>query len=116
MDRTVRSRKMPGQRSVNAWVSEVLREGAIGAVEWNNEGLQIDKETAYRHYFEWGKNRREYRTRAKNSWVREIKRIFGPVVDAEYREVRNDRRYLKFATLETCRAAFRTYAETAGAP
>jgi hypothetical protein len=58
-----------------------------------------------------GKNRLDYRTHAKNSWVREIKRIFGALVDTEYRELSNIDRYLKFAALEKCRVAFRAYAE-----
>jgi hypothetical protein len=96
-------------KSMNAWLSEVLHEEAIGIAEWSSDGLKTDKDTAYRCYFDWCKNQGEYRAHAKNSWVREIKKIFGPLVDTEYRELR-DARYLKFATLETCRAAFQIYA------
>jgi hypothetical protein len=97
-------------KSLNAWLSEVLHEEAIGIAEWSNDGLKIDKDSAYRYYLDWGKNQREYRTHAKNSWVREIKKIFGPLVDTEYRELWDAPRYLKFAALEKCRAAFQTYA------
>jgi hypothetical protein len=96
-------------KSMNAWLSEVLHEEAIGIAAWSSDGLKTDKDTAYRCYFDWCKNQREYRAHAKNSWVREIKRIFGSLVDTEHRELR-DARYLKFATLETCRAAFQSYA------
>jgi hypothetical protein len=98
-------------KSVNTWLSEVLRKGAIGNVKWTNDGFQIGKEVAYSHYSDWSKNRLDYRTHAKNSWVREIKRIFGALVDTEYRELSNIDRYLKFAALEKCRVAFRAYAE-----
>jgi hypothetical protein len=59
-------------KSMNAWLSEVLYEEAIGFAEWSRDGLKTDKDTAYRCYFDWCKNQREYRARAKNSWVREI--------------------------------------------
>jgi hypothetical protein len=97
-------------KSVNAWLSEVLHDEAIGIAEWGSDGLKIDKDTAYRYYFDWGKNRREYRTHAKNSWVREIRKIFGPLVDTEYRELLDHPRYLKFAAIEKCQAAFQTHA------
>jgi hypothetical protein len=99
-------------KSMNAWLSEVLYEEAIGFAEWSRDGLKTDKDTAYRCYFDWCKNQHEYRAHAKNSWVREIKKIFGPLVDTEYRELRDAPRYLKFATLETCRAAFQIYARS----
>jgi hypothetical protein len=97
-------------KSVHAWLSEVLREGAIGTAKWTADGLQIGKETAYLHYRDWSEIRRDYRTHAKNSWVREIKRLFGPLVKTEYRDLRSVTRHLKFAPLEKCRAVFQTYA------
>jgi hypothetical protein len=102
-------------KSMNAWLSEVLQEKAIGIAVWSSDGLKTDKDMAYRCYFDWCKNQSEYRAHAKNSWVREIKKIFGPLVDTEHRELR-DARYLKFATLETCRAAFQTYAGNTAKP
>ncbi len=97
-------------KSVNAWLSEVLHEAAIGSATWTNDGLQISTEAAYWHYGDWSKERLEYRTHAKNSWVREIKKIFGPLVDTEHRELWNVTRYLRFAAPEKCRAAFQAYA------
>jgi hypothetical protein len=86
-----------------------LHQGAIGIAQWSSDGLKTDEDTAYRCYIDWCKNLGEYRAHAKNSWVREIRKIFGPLVDTEYREL-TDARYIKFAALETCRAAFQIYA------
>jgi hypothetical protein len=97
-----------GMKSVNAWLSEVLQDEAIGIAEWDSNGLKTGKDTAYRWYSDWCKNQGEYRAHAKNSWVREIKKIFGALVDTKYLESR-DATYLKFATLEACRAAFQIY-------
>jgi hypothetical protein len=90
-----------------------LHQEAIGIAQWSGDGLKTDKDTAYRCYIDWCKNLGEYRAHAKNSWVREIKKIFGPLVDTEYREL-TDARYIKFAALETCRAAFQIYAAKLG--
>jgi hypothetical protein len=81
-------------KSMNAWLLEVLHEEAIGIAEWSSDGLETDKDTAYKCHIDWCKNRIEYRAHAKNSWVGEIKK--SPLVDTEYRELR-DARYLKFA-------------------
>jgi hypothetical protein len=101
-------------KSVHAWLSEILREGAIGTAKWTADGLQVGKETAYWHYHNWSENRRTYRAHAKNSWVTEINRLFGPLVETEYRDLRSVTKYLKFAPLEKCRAAFQTYARSPG--
>jgi hypothetical protein len=74
----------------------------------------VAAEAAYSHYGDWSKDRIEYRTHAKNSWVREIKKIFGPLVDTEHRELWNVTRYLRLAALEKCRGAFQTYARIPG--
>jgi hypothetical protein len=86
-----------------------LHQGAIGIAQWSSDGLKTDEDTAYRCYIDWCRNLGEYRAHAKNSRVREIRQIFGPLVDTEYREL-TDARYIKFAALETCRAAFQIYA------
>jgi hypothetical protein len=99
-------------KSMNAWLLEVLHEEAIGIAEWSSDGLETDKDTAYKCHIDWCKNRIEYRAHAKNSWVGEIKK--SPLVDTEYRELR-DARYLKFATLvpdglsDLCRKSDQTW-------
>jgi hypothetical protein len=113
LEATVRTEQKK-MKSVNAWLSEVLHEGAIGSAKWTDDGLQISTEAAYSHYGDWSKDRIEYRTHAKNSWVREIKKIFGPLVDTEHRESWNVTRYLRLAALEKCRGAFQTYARIPG--
>ena len=46
-------------RGVEAWVHHILQEGAIGYSVWQDDGLAVSKEDAYKQYLDFSKEQRD---------------------------------------------------------
>jgi hypothetical protein len=103
--------------SVEAWLYQVLQEGAIeqrvqpgGSVvrhEWQATGLNVSKDVAYATYEDFSSRRKEYRPATKSAWSKRLISLLGrslmPIRHvAEGARIRSYR----FAELTECRDQF----------
>jgi hypothetical protein len=94
-------------RDIEAWVYQVLQDGAVGPWHWQKTGLSIEKDAAYGHYVEFTKLHREYRAQGKGEWSKKLRRLLGSTVNDSRRSTGNDRtRHLEFGPLDQCRTVF----------
>jgi hypothetical protein len=93
-----------------AWLYHVLQEGCIGLQLWQDTGLAVSKEIAYRYFEEFSKQQRSWRLEIKDLWSKKIRAALGQcVADTRPNRVRS----FQFAPLADCRRQFETHA---GAP
>jgi hypothetical protein len=111
-------------RGTTSWLYDVLQEGAIGYNKWGEDGLTIEKTSAYQHYKEFSKERREWQPEIKDLWSKKIRKVLSPCVEDVRETIGAQRvRSLKFASLADCRRQFEAHVgapdiewESAGAP
>jgi hypothetical protein len=103
--------KLHSLRGTDAWLAQVLHDGAIGDDKWGTERLTIDKDTAYQHYQAFSKDQREFKPDTKPQWSKTLRKALGDNL-LDHRPQRNNpskRRQFTFASLEWCRDAFQNY-------
>jgi hypothetical protein len=96
-----------------AWLHHALHEGAVGAGNWGNTGLEVPTKIAYEDYVEYSKQQRDYRPDGKSQWSRTIHRLLGRCVEKKRGTTGDRPRLFKFAPLVDCR---REFARRLGAP
>jgi hypothetical protein len=93
-----------------AWLYHVLQEGCIGGQSWQDTGLAVSKDQAYRCFEEFSKQQRSWRPEIKDLWSKKIRSALGPcVTDTRPNRIRS----FQFAPLADCRRRFEIHA---GAP
>jgi hypothetical protein len=107
--------QMHSFRGVEAWIHHILQEGAIGYSVWQNDGLAVSKDDAYRRYLDFSKEQRDWKPVVKSVWSRKLRDILGDCVDDTRQKIGLQERVraFKFAPLDDCR---RQFATRAGAP
>jgi hypothetical protein len=100
---------------VEAWVHQILQEGAIHNHLWRNDGLTVSKAEAYQRYMEFSKEQRDWKPDVKPVWSKKVRELLGKCVDHTRQKIGFQERVraLKFAPLDDCRHHF---ALRAGAP
>ena len=91
-----------------AWVHQILQEGAIGSECWIEQDLIVGKDHAYMCYEAFSKQQRDYRPETKAVWSKKLRDVF----DTCLRDTRIGKgrpRSFQFASLAGCRARFATY-------
>jgi Family of unknown function (DUF5906) len=103
-----------GLTGTEAWLHQVLQEGAIGPEHWENTGLTIDTVQAYGCYEYFSNRQHAFRPDAKSIWSKKIRKVLGPCVK-DTRQTKGDdrKRSFEFAPLSDCR---RRFAAHVGAP
>jgi hypothetical protein len=101
-------------RDTEAWLCHVLEDGAIGYCNWQNTGLAISTDEAYKHFSDFSKQQRDYRPDDKSPWSKKIRALLGPCVKGKRDTTDKERvRSFQFAPLTDCR---RQFASRIGAP
>lgn len=118
--------KLLTQTGTEAWLFEVLQDGAINALikapyggreifeSWDEKGMTISRDDAYQAYLQFSQERREYKPRGKVWWSRDLRKILKDCVSdtRPYAKDANRTRYLVFHPLEKCRATYSEYLDT----
>jgi hypothetical protein len=90
-----------------AWLYEVLQEGAIEGDRWQDNGLTVSKDDAYGHYKEFSKQRHEWKPEIKDLWSKKLHAVLGQSVKDTRPAHGNERvRSFQFASLADCRRQF----------
>jgi Family of unknown function (DUF5906) len=103
--------------SVEAWLYQVLQEGAIeqrvqpgGSVirhEWQATGLNVSKDVGYAAYEDFSSRRKEYRPATKSTWSKRLIKLLGPNLMPIRHVAEGARiRSYRFAGLAACRDRF----------
>ena len=101
-------------RGTEAWLYHVLQEGWIGCGQWQNTGLEISTDLAYRCYEDFSERQHAWRPEIKAVWSKKVRSMLGHCVADTRQKIGNRRdRAFKFAPLSDCRCQFATHA---GAP
>lgn len=94
-----------------AWLYHVFQEGEIGCVRWQDKGLIVDKDQAYRCFEEFSKRQHAWRPDSKSVWSKKIRAVLGQsVVDTRQTTGSERVRSFKFAPLTECRRRFAAHA------
>ncbi len=97
-----------------AWLYNVLQEGEIGCERWQNTGLAVAKDHAYRCYEDFGKRQNVYRPEIKPLWSKQLRNVLGRcVADTRQKTGKERVRLFQFKSLADCR---REFANHIGAP
>jgi Mesyanzhinovviridae bifunctional DNA primase/polymerase len=97
-------------RGTDAWLYNVLQEGAIGGQSWQINGLTVTKDQAYDDYVEFSKQQHAWRPDGKSVWSRKISKLLGPCIQSARERDGGERvRVFKFAPLADCRGKFETH-------
>jgi hypothetical protein len=95
--------------ATEAWLHYVLQEGEIGSEHWQDAGLTVSKDHAYRCYEEFCKQQRAYRPETKPVWSRKVRAALGGcLVDTRANRIRS----LCFPALSECRRQFEAHTGT----
>jgi hypothetical protein len=101
-------------RGVDAWLFDVLNEGAIGYQNWKKDGLTVSKDHAYDCFEDFSKHQRHWRPDANHVWSKKLRKLLGTCMEDTRQKNDTQRvRAFKFAPLADCR---RRFATIAGAP
>jgi hypothetical protein len=113
--------KLLTQTGTEAWLFEILQDGAVTKSsingyrhtikKWDETGMQISLDNAYDSFLQFSQERREYKPRSKEWWSRDIREIMKASVSyGRPRSHNPDReRFLIFRPLEECRTAYGEY-------
>lgn len=66
--------KLHSLRGTDAWLAQVLHDGAIGDYDWGGGPLTIDKGAAYEHYQTFSKDQREFKPETKVQWSKTLRK------------------------------------------
>jgi hypothetical protein len=99
-------------QGTEAWLNHVLQEGEIGSERWQDNGLTVSKDHAYRCFEEFSKQQRAWRPEIKDVWSKKVRGTLRPYV-VDKRLGKDRARSFQFAALADCRRQFEVHA---GAP
>jgi hypothetical protein len=103
-----------GLSGTEAWLHQILQEGAIGFTHWQDDGLTMSTEQAYDAYKDFSKEQHAFRPDDKSVWSKKTRKVLGICVRPTRQTQGNLRiRSFKFAPLAVCRHRF---TEHLGAP
>ena len=99
--------KILSLRGPEAWLYDCLQRGQIGHVNWEKDGLEIHKSTAYEDYKDRHRDFRDYAPREVSSWAKSVRNIMrGTMTECRPDEGGTRVRNLVFLPLGQCRDVF----------
>jgi hypothetical protein len=97
-----------------AWLYDVLQEGAISYKNWECIGLTVSTDDAYGCYEDFSKRQHAWRPQIKSDWSKKMRTALGRcVVDRKQKTGSKRVRMFQLAPLSDCRRQFATHV---GAP
>jgi hypothetical protein len=97
-----------------AWLYDVLQEGAIGCDNWQSVGLTLRMDDAYMDYEDFSKRQHAWRPEIKSVWSKKMRTALGRCVTDTKQKTGSDRvRSFRLAPLADCRQQFEIHV---GAP
>jgi hypothetical protein len=88
-----------------AWLYNILQEAQIGGQAWQETGIDVNTDDAYRCYEEFSKRQRDYRPDTKSVWSKNIRKALGPCL-GDTRTGKQRDRVFKLVALADCRRRF----------
>ena len=103
--------KLHSLRGTDAWLAQIMQDGAIGDYEWQMGPLTVDKDAAYQHYQTFSKDQREFKPDTKVQWSKTLRKALGDNLLDHRPRAHNpsNKRHFTFSLLECCRGAFQNY-------
>lgn len=97
-----------GLSGVEAWLDQVLHDGAIWSNHWDDlEGLTIRKDEAYNAYEAFAQARKEWHAELKDQWMKTVLEALGPAATSSRHRADGGRvNSILFGPLSLCREEF----------
>jgi Family of unknown function (DUF5906) len=96
-----------GLSGVEAWLDQVLHDGAIWSNHWDHDGLTIRKEEAYNSYEAFAQARKEWHAELKDQWMKTVLETLGPAATSSRHRADGGRvQSIIFGPLSLCREEF----------